>query len=135
VRQFLVFVVVGLSATIIQYGVLVAGVELIGLSAPVSSGVGFVVSSVVNYLLNYRLTFRSSRTHTSAGSRFAVVALGGLLINVACIALLVEHWRVQYVLAQVFATALAFFWTYCGNALWSFTNPRTLNPDVDRKEA
>ena len=134
IPQFLTFAVIGLAATAIQYCILIVGVELFGLSAPLSSGVGFAVSSVANYLLNYRVTFRSSRAHASAAARFAIVAIGGLLLNVACMELFAEHWQVQYVLAQVLATAIALIWTYFGNACWSFTNPADQQSVVKNKE-
>jgi putative flippase GtrA len=134
-RQFLAFAAVGTAATAIQYCILVAGVEWVGWAPPLSSGVGFTVSSVLNYLLNRLLTFRSSRPHASAASCFAAVALGGLLLNAACMGLLVEHWHIQYVLAQVVATLTTLIWTFCGNAFWSFANPSGQACAVNGKEA
>jgi putative flippase GtrA len=122
IRQFFKFVAVGLLATAIQYGVLLAAVELFGLPATMGSGIGFVLSAAANYYLNHRLTFRSERQHLSAASRFVVVSAVGLLLNVAVMQLLTVHWRIQYVLAQVVATALIVSWSLCGNAYWTFAD-------------
>jgi putative flippase GtrA len=114
---------VGLVATAIQYLILAIGVEAFGWGPVVGSGAGFVLSSIANYALNYRFTFRSSRAHASAMWRFVVVALGGLLLNVALMALFVDRWRIPYMPAQVLVTAITLVWNFTGSAFWSFVTP------------
>lgn len=121
-RQFIVFAAVGVTATALQWGILIIGVEFFRWPPAVGSGVGFLISASANYLLNYRLTFRSSRAHLSAASRFFVVAGFGLLLNVALMQLLTNHWRFQYLLAQTVATIVVIAWTFSGSAFWSFAS-------------
>jgi putative flippase GtrA len=130
--QFARFVLVGLIATAIQYGILALGVEVLGLRADISSGIGFALSAIVNYLLNHRFTFRSSRAHSSALWRFTAVAGVGLLLNVSLMGLLAERWRVQYLLAQVLVTAITLFWNFIGGALFSFADPPARTQPISR---
>lgn len=119
-RQLFVFGTVGLIATAIQYAVLLVTVQALHLRPLLGSSLGFVLSSVVNYLLNYHLTFRSQAPQLRAASRFAFVALTGLALNDAVMALLAQQMRVHYLLAQLTATAVVFTWTYLANSRWAF---------------
>lgn len=130
--QFARFAVVGLIATLIQYGVLAVGVEWFGLRSDLSSGVGFVLSAIANYLLNHRFTFRSSRSHSSAVWRFIAVATVGLLLNVSLMSLLAEHWHIQYLLAQVLVTGIVLLWNFFGGVFFSFANPAAGGEPVSR---
>ena len=72
--RFLKFAGVGAIATAIQYGVLVASVELLGIGPVSGSCAGFLVGAVFNYWANYHFTFGSDNPHWVAASRFAVTA-------------------------------------------------------------
>lgn len=120
IPQLLRFCVVGAAATAIQYVTLILGVETLGASATIASGVGFVISAFVNYSLNYRFTFASSRSHWLTSRRFAVVTSAGLIINLLLMATLNDAFHLQYMWAQIMVTAIVLFWNFCANALWSF---------------
>jgi putative flippase GtrA len=119
-QQFLSFAGVGIVATGLQYGVLIVAVEWLHMNAVLGSCSGFVLSATLNYWLNYHFTFRSQKSHAVAGSRFSLVAVAGLSLNAAAMALLVEWLKWPYVLAQLVTTALVLLWTFCGNRVWSF---------------
>jgi putative flippase GtrA len=129
-HQFGRFVVVGLLATGLQYAILVFCVQALGLRPALGSGLGFALSAGVNYILNHRFTFRSGRAHLSAIWRFIAVAGIGLLLNIGLMEVLVERWRVQYMLAQLVVTAITLLWNFAGSAFFSF-----VNPDSDRTVA
>lgn len=118
--QFVKFATVGALATLIQYAVLAASVELLRWSPVVGSSIGFVVSAVCNYLINRRFTFQSRRRHVEAGPRFALVAFVGLWINAAGVWIGVDVVEIHYILAQVAATLVALGWTFFANRYWTF---------------
>lgn len=122
-RQLLAFGVVGAIATAIQYVVLFVAVQGLHLRPLLGSSAGFLISAGVNYVLNYHLTFRSRAPQLRAASRFALVALTGLALNGAVMALLTQRLHVHYLLAQLAATAAVFTWTYLANSRWSFIAP------------
>lgn len=122
-RQFLRFAAVGVSGTLVQYGVLWAGVEVFGIPAAISSGIGYVLGSVVNYLLNYAFTFKSEKSHAEAASKYYAVVGVGWCLNTGLMWLLVHHWGQNYWLAQLFATAVGLVWNFSGSRWWAFKNP------------
>lgn len=117
--RFVRFTLVGGVATAIQYALLILLVHGFGMTPTPASSIGFALSAAVNYLLNYRFTFQSDRPHGPAASKFAVLAVAGLLINAAIMHLMVGA-GVYYLLAQVCATALVLFWNFVGNSFWTF---------------
>jgi putative flippase GtrA len=122
--RLVAYATVGATATAIQYAVLVLAVQAWHVRAVVGSTIGFVVSVGVNYLLNYHFTFRSRAPHRRAATRFLVIALAGLALNAAVMALLTEWLAIGYLLAQLVATALVFVLGFIANTQWSFAGGR-----------
>lgn len=120
--RFLKFAGVGAIATAIQYGVLVASVELLGVGPVSGSCAGFLVGAVFNYWANYHFTFGSDNPHWVAASRFAVTAGIGLALNFVMMALLVHHTPLPYILSQVITTLLVLAWNFTVNSRWSFAS-------------
>lgn len=127
--RFKAFLVVGGIATLLQYAVLVALVELRDWPAPVASSAGFVIAAVANYLLNYYVTFDSRTRHARAAGRFLAVALAGLLLNAVAMLMLERMLALHYLLAQVAATGLTLLWTFAASQWWAFrTAPDSGSP-------
>jgi putative flippase GtrA len=113
------FALVGATATLIQYLVLIVLVRLLAVAPAAASALGFVISAGFNYLLNYRFTFRSQRRHGPALAKFVALAGVGLGLNSLTVQVLVSlGWH--YLLAQIVATAVVFLWNFVGNNLWTF---------------
>ena len=117
--RFVRFVLVGGIATAIQYALLVILVRGTAMAPTAASSIGFVASAVVNYILSYRFTFRSDRPHGAVAAKFGALTGAGLLINSGIMHVMVGI-RVQYLLAQVCATAVVLVWNFVGNSLWTF---------------
>jgi putative flippase GtrA len=113
---------VGAVATLVQYGILVFSVEVMGLKPFLGSSIGFAISAVLNYWLNYHLTFRSQNSHAGAATRFALVALAGLVLNALAMILLGRVPGLPYVAAQVIATVVVLAWNFVCNSLWTFAH-------------
>jgi putative flippase GtrA len=120
IRKFVAFSLVGTIATIIQYIVLIALVQLGGVDPVFASSVGFVTSSAVNYLLNYRVIFRSRKAHFDSGTKFLIISLLGLGLNTLTMYAGAQILGVHYFLTQLIATAMVLLWNFSGNYLWSF---------------
>jgi putative flippase GtrA len=119
-RQFASFAGVGAVATGLQYGVLIVAVEWLRMDSVLGSCTGFALSAACNYWLNYHFTFRSQQSHVVAGSRFALVAAGGLALNAGAMAVLADALKWPYLVAQVVTTIPVVSWSFCCNRLWSF---------------
>jgi putative flippase GtrA len=124
-REFASFAVIGALATAIQYATLIVLVEAQLAGAVSASTAGFALSAVANYLLNRRFTFRSTRAHSEAFVRFAVVASVGLGMNASLVWLFHLIAGLHYLVAQVLATCSTLLWNYGANRIWTFPVHRT----------
>jgi putative flippase GtrA len=128
-RRLVSFIGVGAIATLVQYCILVFSVEVLSLKPFLGSSIGFAISAVLNYWLNYHFTFRSQNSHVGAASRFALVALAGLVLNALAMILLGRLSGLPYVAAQVIATVVVLAWNFIGNSLWTFAHRRECQAD------
>jgi len=119
--RLLRFGAASLLGTAAHYLVMVAIVEG-GIARPtLATAVGFLVGALVNYRYARRWAFPESQApHGEALTKFLIIAGSGWFLNTLIVYLLTETAGVPYLLAQVAATALLFFWHYSANHLWTF---------------
>lgn len=120
VNKFGRFLLVGALCTGLQYLMLVALVEGLGLSAPIASTIGYAASSAVNYFLSYSFTFASAERHRRSLPRFVLIGVVGLLMNGAVTFVGINIYGVHYLLAQVAATIVTLAWNFLANLRWTF---------------
>ncbi len=119
-RQFSMFVVVGVAAAVVHYGLLIALVEIRGVRPVPATLAGYVAGGVVSYVLNRRHTYRSDRPHEEAGWRFAVVAGVGFVLTSVFMYLLHDLAGLHYLLAQVLTTGVVLVWSFVAHRIWTF---------------
>lgn len=119
-RQFLRFVLVGGGATALMYALLIIQVEWLHWPVVAASSLAYLLSALCNYAANYHYTFASQARHQLALPRFFAIALVGLALNGALMALFVHglHWH--YLIGQVLATGLVLLWNFAANRRWTF---------------
>jgi putative flippase GtrA len=119
--QFFSYIVAGGIATAVHYAVLIALVELLGLSAAPSAALGALCGAAVSYLLNRYMTFAGSNArHLQALPRFMAIALLGASLNGVLVWLGVQQFGWHYLAAQALATVLVLGLTFRLNRLWTF---------------
>jgi putative flippase GtrA len=118
--KFVRFLIVGGTATLIQYITLIWTVERWHWNAVLASSFGYVLSASANYFLNYYFTFRSDNQHGVAATRFAIVAAAGFALNALLMEFLTVKLHFPYVPSQVLATVGTLLWNYWANSKWSF---------------
>jgi putative flippase GtrA len=121
-RELLRFLLVGGFCTLLQYLILIFGVEALGADAVLASGTGFLASAAVNYLLNRRFTWASQVSHGIAVQRFIAVLAIGFALNVLGMRLLHGYLGWHYVLSQVFTTVVTLLWNFTGHRQWTFAS-------------
>lgn len=119
-RQFVRFAGVGCVSAIGHYGLLILLVRGARVAAVPASTAGALLGAWINYSLNYRFTFRSSKSHKESISKFAVVAMVGLLLNTLFMWIGVDVLHLHYLLSQIITTGLVLIWSFCGNRFWTF---------------
>lgn len=113
---------VGITATLSTYLVLILLVEVWQVSILLASIIGYIVGIIVNYLANYGFTFQSNRHHRILIPKFLVVMFVGLLINVAIMVIGIHWIGIHYVLAQLAAVVVVLGWSFSANRLWVFAD-------------
>lgn len=119
-EQFIKFALVGACGTLVQYAALGIGVEYLGVSAALASGVGYIFGSIVNYVLNYCVTFRSDGRHITTVPKFYAVVLIGWCLNTGLMALFADRvgWNPWF--TQVLATGVCLGWNFAASRYWVF---------------
>ena len=88
------YAVVGVIGTVLHIGSLIGLVEWFNVDVVVSSVIGFIFALLVSYVLNRVWVFKSNRKHGPAMTRYVLVSLTGLSLNVGIMYLIADilHW-------------------------------------------
>jgi putative flippase GtrA len=120
-RRIVWFIVVGCSAALVHWSVVVTLVRLLG-AAPLAANVGgWMVAFLVSFSGQSQLTFRDhGAPFWRSARRFFALSLGGFLINEASYALLLRWspWRFDVLLALVLVGVAVL--TYLLSRHWAF---------------
>lgn len=117
------YAVVGLAATAVHWGLLMAAVELAEWPAWQASGLGALAGAQVAYAGNRTLTFRHHGRWWVSWTRFQLTAGAGALLSMAVVTL-AQTAGLHYLAGQCAASVLAMFGTYAVNRRWSFSATR-----------
>lgn len=118
--QFAKFGVVGVIATVIDFGVLIALTELGGWDPVLSAAVSFVVSVIINYAASMRFVFtrREDLSRSAELAIFIVLSVIGLGINEVLMWAGTTALDLNYVLVKVAATAVVMLWNFFSRKRW-----------------
>ena len=123
IEQILKFGVVGIIATVIDFGVLYVLSQPLGMDPVISAGISFCVSLVFNYVASMRYVF----THREDMSRsrefviFLVLSLIGLAINEAIMAAgvaVLGNSALAVMGTKVLATVIVMVWNFVSRKKW-----------------
>jgi putative flippase GtrA len=121
VRQFVKFAIVGVSSTIIDWGIFYLLNYYFGIYYLIAKGLSFAVSVINSYIWNRRWTFRSANPKKlHEFGKFMLVAVVGLVLNTYIMFLAVEKLHLRYIFGLIFATAIVMFWNFLINKFWTF---------------
>lgn len=115
-KQFLKFSVVGVIATLIDFGIMIFLTEAFGMNPVISAGISFCTSTVFNYLASMRFVF-SHREELSRRNEFIIfvlLSLIGLGINQLVMYIGTSSFGEQtYIAVKIVATAIVMLWNFC----------------------
>lgn len=120
VSQFVKFGLVGVIAFGIDYGIMVALVELVQMNPVVASAISFTVSVVFNYYasMRYVFTHREDMSKTKEFIIFVILSVIGLGINTVLMYVGVDLLVISYLLVKLFATAVVLVWNFVSRKIW-----------------
>lgn len=102
--QLIKFGIVGVIATVIDFGVLMLLKEIFGIDVLIASAISFAVSVCANYILSMLFVFRGSNDNkVKEFIIFVLLSIGGLLINQFVMWLGTEIFSLYYLWVKIFA--------------------------------
>lgn len=116
--QIIKFGAVGFLCFFIDYGIMVALVELAGFGELIASGCSFAVSVIVNYILSITVVFDTGKgaNKTKQFVAFVILSVIGLGINQlimrAGVAWLGQYMKRAYMVVKIFATAVVMVYNF-----------------------
>lgn len=145
--QFFRYVFVGGGATVVQYLILILLKEACGINANAANAVGFVGGLITNYIISTYWVFDKSAVKNKAAefTAFALIGVVGLGINQGLIwlfdntlaekqifgSLIPARW--YYLIGQVLATGITFFWNFFARKILLF-NKDSADDNVNESE-
>lgn len=118
------FGIVGTSGVLVNYAMLIALVELLGLNRLIAVALANETAILSNFFFNNLWTFRDVGREIpflQRALRYNVLGLGGLLVSVTVLGVLTYGFGMQYLLANAFAIGTAMTWNYLSNARWTWS--------------
>lgn len=119
--QLLRFILVGGSATLLQFVLLHLFVTLNLMAALYATALSYVISAIFNYSASYFYTFGSQAEHANSIIKFICMNLVGLGINTTIFYIAETLVFNNYLLSQLSATAFVFLSNYFLSKFWVFS--------------
>jgi putative flippase GtrA len=119
--KFVKFSLVGFSGVFVDFGITFFCKEYLKVQKYLANTFGFVTAAFTNYLLNRIWTFRSTNPQVfEEFTRFFMIALIGLGINLLIIWAMSGKLKVNFYLSKLVATVLVTGWNFLINAYFTF---------------
>ena len=126
VRQFIKFGLVGVLSTIIDWGIFYLLNLFFGVYYLLAKVISFSVAVINSYIWNRNWTFRSQDTgKTKEFTKFLIVALVGLGINVLIMFIVVDHLHWRKIFGLIFSTGFVTIWNFLANKFYTFKGSQT----------
>lgn len=114
IQQIAKFGVVGILATLLDYGLLFALTEWAGHYYLLSSMLSFSISTIFNYVASVRWVFVVNQKYSKTRNfvLFVILSIIGLGLNALAMWLGVEFLHWHYMIVKIGATALVMVWNF-----------------------
>ncbi|MFA6492789.1 MAG: GtrA family protein [Patescibacteria group bacterium] len=121
VRQFVKFGLVGVSSTIIDWGIFYFLNLTFGIYYLTAKVLSFSVAVINSFVWNRRWTFRSTDPNRNREfTKFLIIALVGLFINALIMYLAVSIFHTRKIVGLIFSTGIVTFWNFLANKFYTF---------------
>ncbi len=125
-REFLVFALVGVVNSAIQYSVFLVLFRAVSTPMLLASSIGYLCGVINSYFMNRRWTFKMAhKGHGLEFGRFCVVNGLALAANLLSLKMLVEIGGLAPEIAQVLAIGISVLVNFTGNKWWTFKKERS----------
>ncbi len=105
--QIIKFGIVGVIATVVDYGTLILLTDYLKVHVMIASTISFCASVIVNYLLSMAYVFKSQgQSKTKEFLVFVLLSVGGLCINQLILWIGVQFMSAYYLIPKLFASVI-----------------------------
>lgn len=111
-KQIAKFLVVGGTAFLIDYGVMLALVEGVGIHYMISNILSFSLSVLYNYVLSVYWVFSPRKKERCASILFVILSIAGAFLNSYIMWELVEVIHMGYQWAKILATGIVMVFNF-----------------------
>ncbi len=102
--QIIKFGIVGVIATVVDFGTLVVLKELLDIDVLIASAISFCVSVAVNYILSMALVFKTkNQSKVKEFIVFVFLSIGGLCLNQLILWIGIQFTSINYLIVKLFA--------------------------------
>ncbi len=113
VKQLFKFGIVGILCFFIDYGIMIALTEIVGVNYLLSSAISFSISVIVNYILSLSFVFDTEKGNNLKNfSLFIVLSVIGLGINQLLMWIGVEILGIYYMISKIIATGIVMLYNF-----------------------
>ena len=121
ILKFLKFCVVGVSGTVIDFGLTWLCKEIFKIPKFLANAIGFVVAATNNYILNRIWTWGSTNEQIGIEyTKFFFVSLIGLGLNTLILYIFTEKIKMNFYVSKVIATGFVMLWNFFANNYFTF---------------
>ncbi len=118
-KKTIKYSIISLSGEIIDFLFLIIFTEFFNLFYLLSAMFSYIIALGNNFLLNMKFTFKykplNSLDFLSSFINYFVISVFGLLLNIGLIALFVEIFKINYLIAKLIASLLIFSLMFTGH--------------------
>lgn len=119
--KFIKFSMVGFSGVFVDFGITFVCKEFLKIQKYLANALGFSFAATTNYMLNRIWTFHSHNPNiTLEFTRFFIIALIGLGINLLIIWAMSGKFKVNFYVSKLVATIIVTGWNFMINAYYTF---------------
>ena len=119
--KFIKFCMVGFSGVFVDFGITFVCKEFLKIQKYVANTCGFAMAATSNYFMNRIWTFHSTNPNIMLEfTRFFIIALIGLFINLLIIWAMSGKFKVNFYLSKLAATLVVTLWNFLITAYYTF---------------
>lgn len=118
-KTLIKYIISGSIAVLTLFFVLTFMVEVLYMPKIFASNVSFAIAAIINYLLQHKFVYKCEGKHVKHASRFVIVTLMGLFINVMVFSQLLDVID-SYQFSQLITIIIVFVFSFVVNTTFTF---------------
>lgn len=110
--QFLLYVIVGAGATIVEWLFFYALNQLMKINYFLATTISFIFSTFANWLLGKLILFHKSYEDWKELAKIYLTSIIGLIMNLFIMWIAVEYFNIDKMISKIIATGIVFIWNF-----------------------